>query len=61
MNEPTQEPFDQFNHFAGFDWASEHHHIVIVDGSGDILFVRNDSAFLDSPPIRTPSTPYPAP
>lgn len=36
MNEPTQPPFDAFRHFAGFDWASDHHHMVIVDHSGTI-------------------------
>ena len=33
----TQQPFDQFNHFAGFDWASDQHHIVIVDCAGGIV------------------------
>jgi len=37
MNEPTQEPFDGFKYFAGFDWASDSHHVVIVDGSGNIV------------------------
>ena len=37
MNEPTQPPFDQFKYFAGFDWARDKHHIVIVDGGGQVV------------------------
>jgi len=34
--EPMQ-PFDQFTSFAGFDWARQDHHIVIVDRGGKIV------------------------
>lgn len=37
MNEPIQLSFDQFTHFAGFDWAREVHHIVVVDRGGKIV------------------------
>jgi transposase len=30
-------PFDQFDHFAGFDWASDKHDACIVDRSGRIV------------------------
>jgi transposase len=33
----TQQPFDQFKYFAGFDWARDQHHIVIVDRAGSIV------------------------
>lgn len=26
--------WNQFTHFAGFDWAQDHHDVIIVDGSG---------------------------
>ncbi len=29
--------WNDLTHFAGFDWASDHHDIVIVDGSGKIV------------------------
>jgi transposase len=32
-----QPSFDQFIHFAGFDWARQDHHIVVVDRGGKIV------------------------
>jgi transposase len=29
--------FHDFNHFAGFDWAKDHHNAVILDRSGQIV------------------------
>ena len=26
-----------FTHFAGFDWAKDHHDVVVVDESGEIV------------------------
>lgn len=37
MNDLTQPSFDRFIHFAGFDWASDKHHIVVVDAGGKIV------------------------
>jgi len=37
VNDLTPAPFDRFIHFAGFDWASDKHHIVVVDRSGKIV------------------------
>ncbi len=34
--EQPHEGFDQFTHFAGFDWARQTHHIVIVDRAGKL-------------------------
>lgn len=36
-NPLSEQPFDQFRHLAGFDWASEKHHIVVVDRAGQIV------------------------
>lgn len=30
-------PHDQLTHFVGFDWASDHHDVVVVDGAGKIV------------------------
>jgi len=30
-------PWNQISHYAGFDWAREHHDVVIVDGQGQIV------------------------
>ena len=27
----------EITHYAGFDWAKDHHHIVIVDNRGQIV------------------------
>jgi hypothetical protein len=31
------EPSTQLTHFAGFDWAKDHHDVVIVDAQGHIV------------------------
>ena len=33
-------PHATFTHFAGFDWAKDHHDVVIVDRSGRIVIQR---------------------
>jgi len=33
----SEQPFDSFTHFAGFDWAHQEHQIVIVDRAGTIV------------------------
>ncbi len=30
-------PFAQLTHFAGFDWAKDHHDVVVVDAQGQIV------------------------
>jgi len=30
-------PHHELTHFAGFDWASDHHDVIIVDGTGQIV------------------------
>jgi transposase len=30
-------PFEQLTHYAGFDWAKEHHQIAVVDREGRVL------------------------
>jgi len=30
-------PFEQLNHFVGFDWATEKHDVCAVDGKGKIV------------------------
>jgi hypothetical protein len=30
-------PHAEFTHFAGFDWASDHHDIIIVDAAGALI------------------------
>jgi len=29
--------WSKINHYAGFDWAHDHHEVVIVNGSGKIV------------------------
>jgi hypothetical protein len=29
--------WEEVNYYAGFDWAKDHHDIVIVDGAGRIV------------------------
>ena len=33
---PPPLPWDQYTHFAGFDWASEEHDVVVLDRAGQI-------------------------
>jgi transposase len=39
-------PFTELTHFAGFDWASDHHDLTVVDKTGTIVeqFRFNDDA-----------------
>jgi transposase len=37
MNSSIPVPFDQLEHFAGFDWATQQHHIAVVDRAGTIV------------------------
>jgi transposase len=37
MDSSAPVPFDQLEHFAGFDWASDQHHVAIVDRAGTIV------------------------
>jgi hypothetical protein len=30
-------PHAELTHFAGFDWASDHHDIIIVDAQGTLV------------------------
>lgn len=30
-------PFEELEHYAGFDWASDHHDIVVVDKAGQVV------------------------
>lgn len=30
-------PWNEITHYAGFDWAKDHHDVVIVDGAGQIV------------------------
>jgi hypothetical protein len=30
-------PHAELTHFAGFDWASDHHDIIIVDATGTLV------------------------
>jgi hypothetical protein len=31
------QPWSKITHFPGFDWAQDHHEVVIVDRSGKIV------------------------
>ena len=35
--EPKMKPWNEITHYAGFDWARDHHDVVIVDRSGKII------------------------
>jgi transposase len=37
MDSPAAASFHQLEHFAGFDWASQQHHIAVVDRAGLIV------------------------
>ena len=32
--------WNQITHYAGFDWAKDHHDVIVVDGSGKIRRLR---------------------
>ena len=38
MESPATVAFDQFDHFVGFDWATEKHDACVVDPGGDVVF-----------------------
>lgn len=54
-------PFQELTHFAGFDWASDHHDVVVVDRMGQIVenFRFDDSAEGWSS-FRKKMSPFPA-
>ena len=39
--------WNDITHFAGFDWAKDHHDVLVLDGAGKIV-----AEFADSPRTR---------
>jgi transposase len=37
MDKPTPQDFERFDHFVGFDWAHDKHHVAVVDRSGQVM------------------------
>jgi transposase len=55
--EAASEPF---THFAGFDWASDHHDVVVVDASGTIVLqLRFDDTARGWQLLREQLAPFP--
>lgn len=54
-------PFAELTHFAGFDWAHDHHDIVVVDRQGAIVFhLRFDDTGEGWRSLRDALAPFPA-
>jgi len=54
-------PFNEITHYAGFDWARDHHDVVIVDRQGQIVAdVRVPHSLEGWQQFRDQLKPYPA-